>query len=231
MFYPDAVGNSFSLQVSVLEFDGSEPTRRYNVCSTSWRHPMHFVVDEPEQAVGGFAYLPLCNQLALHGGYRALRCESDNAPDTRIRFDYVFYRERGENTVRFIFIKFDRNNLEPMVFQIDVTGLQLAQITGMAPERDANGQGYLWVQVEQEFLGETRALMLRVGFKGVALMYDDGVPEAEQWFLHARLQQLSLHTRCALCRAPTALQDDVTKRYYCDRLCQTIHSTTKRLTL
>ncbi len=241
LFYDDNLGSTYCVQIDIQEEDGT----RYTTCSTSRTEYLTFLNVIPVQPLSGvpMPHLLLFDQLSRLNGYRTVRFHN-NDPE-RLRFDYMFFKQRGERSCRFIFMKLA--SAIPSVAQIDVDDLQLDQIDSFAPdEHRGPHSGFLYLMVDVPLLdrhGEIVGAERQVLHLGVSLpmpTLDETAAPDEQWFLQARMSQLKLDagtaalarttaTRCAWCGDETPLRDDVSGRYYCDPLCQSLLCQTKRL--
>jgi archaellum component FlaC len=241
LFYADNLGSTYCVQIDIQEEDGT----RYTTCSTSRTEYLTFLNVIPVQPLSGvpMPHLLLFDQLSRLNGYRTVRFHNNDAE--RLRYDYMFFKQRGERSCRFIFMKLA--SAIPSVAQIDVDDLLLGQIDSFAPdEHRGPHSGFLYLMVDVpvldrhgEIVGAERQV-LHLGVSQPMPTLDETAAPDEQWFLQARMSQLKLDagtaalartsvTRCAWCGDETPLRDDVSGRYYCDPLCQSLLCQTKRL--
>lgn len=245
IFYDDNMGRCYCIQAEIEELDSGE---RYTTCSQSRRELLNFLRPYRPQEVTSVPpnLLALFDLLSFRNGYRTVRFPTSDL--TRVRYNYMFYKQHTADSVRFIFMKLGGG--VPSVYQIDVEGMRLEWISSFSPIRQqGRGQGgFLYLMIDEPVLnskglitGQTRRV-LQLGSVGDDVSdYDERVAP---WFLTARLSRMNLqascapvvvakplgaHRPCAWCAEPTTLQDEATHRYYCDELCQALLCTTKRL--
>lgn len=230
VFYDDAMGHSYTVQVEVEDAGGV-----YTTCARSRRDHMTFlphVVPQTDTTVTQ-TELVLFDQLSFAHSYRTVQLPSsiDGA-----RYNYLFYKQRPDDTVRFIFMRLLREKTT-QVFQIDVEGLRVEWIESFAPSLYSQAEGLLYLVVAMPgndglfARAERRVLLLGAGEE-----IHEFDAKNKLWFLERQLSGINLdasvsaaHRPCAWCSEPTTLQDELSRKYYCNELCQALLCTAKGL--
>lgn len=163
----------------------------------------------------------LLNTLA-HNGYRIYDFRHNVVPLVSSKFDAVFYKYDYERErARLIFYKAREDR--PGIADTYIDNLSPNRIIAIIPIQSANYICY--VQIRPSAPGKTSFFSI-VGKQTSLLSLDDKFSLATQFKTNLTLETTPF---CTFCGTYTHTNDNVTKNYYCNNLCQLLFCTTNQL--